>query len=123
MSPKLYPAQRITATPKWNLSENVRRSVVEPFGAELQGLLFDSQQLQAALKAARDLTIQDPPETFLRALTIVQDSADTLHTNIQRELEAARLSLLIIDGLRLSHSRARRGADFGAGHRSTEAFH
>ena len=43
----------------------------------------------------------------MRALAVVQESADTLHTNIQRELEAARLSLLIIDELRLSHSRAR----------------
>ncbi|MEC7493446.1 MAG: hypothetical protein VYB01_11210, partial [Pseudomonadota bacterium] len=40
-------------------------------------------------------------------LIIVQSSADTLHTNIRRELEATRLSLLIIDELRLSHSRAR----------------
>ena len=107
MSQKLYPAQRNTVTPKWNLAENIRRSVVEPFGAELQGLRFDSQQLQDALKAARALAIQVTPEEFLRALTIVQSSADTLHTNIQRELEATRLSLLIIDELRLSHSRAR----------------
>ena len=107
MSQKLYPAQRNTVTPKWNLAENIRRSVVEPFGAELQGLRFDSQQLQDALKAARALAIQVTPEEFLRALTIVQSSADTLHTNIRRELEATRLSLLIIDELRLSHSRAR----------------
>ena len=107
VSQKLYPAQRNTVTPKWNMAENIRRSVVEPFGAELQGLRFDSQQLQDALKAARALAIQVTPEEFLRALTIVQSSADTLHTNIQRELEATRLSLLIIDELRLSHSRAR----------------
>ena len=88
MSQKLYPAQRNTVTPKWNLAENIRRSVVEPFGAELQGLRFDSQQLQDALKAARALTIQVTPEEFIRALTIVQSSADTLHTNIRRELEA-----------------------------------
>ena len=107
VSQKLYPAQRNTVTPKWNMAENIRRSVVEPFGAELQGLRFDSQQLQDALEAARALTVQNTPEEFLRALTIVQSSADTLHTNIQRELEATRLSLLIIDELRLSHSRAR----------------
>ena len=60
MSQKLYPAQRNTVTPKWNLAENIRRSVVEPFGAELQGLRFDSQQLQDALKQRVPLQFRSP---------------------------------------------------------------
>ena len=107
MSRPLYPEQSKIPTPAYNRSEDICRSVLEPCGAGWLGVQFDSQELESALRAADQLSLDSSPAEFSRALTIVRDTAATLHTNIQREVEASRISLLIVDELRVSHARAR----------------
>ena len=69
--------------------------------------MFDSEQLQAALQAAQELTAESSVAEYRAALSSVAPTAETLHMGLRKENAALRIEYLKIDELKPSHSRAR----------------
>ena len=95
-------------TPRSNFSEDARRRALEAFQPGITGALFDSEQLQAALKVAQELTAESSVGEYRAALSLLASTAEVLHSGLRKEREALRIELLKIDELRLSFSGARK---------------
>ena len=126
----VYPS-RIQTTPRMNFAEDARKEALDEFQPGLAGVLFDSVQLQAALKAAQELAAENSVEEYRAALSLVAASAEALHgglrkENVTRQLRGAWLSgsrrcCFVSDtGLLRAPGRLRRHGAFGAFHRYRE---
>ena len=123
----VYPS-RIQTTPRMYFAEDARKKALDEFQPGLAGVLFDSVQLQAALKAAQELAAENSVEEYRAALSSVAASAEALHGGLRKEnvtrqlrgswLSGSRRCCFASDtGLLRAPGRLRRHGALGAFHR------